>query len=145
MSAATTHDRAVNRCAAAVAWLTGALVDIKALLHLSIAIWGGVIVDRGTASGNGLAQHANDRKVQRVNLSGAQRARSGERMDLRAPERLVGIDVADPNDAALVKKKALDACRPMPNQRAKDASGERCRERLHTVVGEERRRGGIEI
>jgi len=145
MSTATTHDRAVNRCAAAVAWLTGALVDIKSLLHLTIAIWGGVIVDRGAASGNGLAQHADDREVQRVDLRGAQRVRRGERMDLRAPKRLIGVDVADPNDEALVEQEALDACRPMPNQRAEGISGECRRERLNAVIGEERRRGGVEV
>jgi hypothetical protein len=65
-------------------------------------------------------------------------------MDLRAPERLVGIDVADPNDAALVKKQALDTCRPMPNQRAKGANGKRRSERLNAMVGEERRRMRVE-
>jgi hypothetical protein len=116
MGAATTHDRAVNRCAAAVAWLTGALVDIKALLHLTIAIWGGVIVDRRAASGNGLAQHANDREMQRIELRWAEFVGGGQRMDLRAPERLVGVDVADPNDAALVKKETLDARPTVRNQ-----------------------------
>jgi hypothetical protein len=145
MGAATTHDRAVNRCAATVAWLAGALVDIKALLHLTIAIWGGVIVDRRAASGNGFAQHADDREVQRVDLGGAQRVRRGKWMDPRAPKRLIGVDVADPNDAALVEQEALDACRPMPNQRAEGISGERCRERLNAVIGKERRRGRVKV
>ncbi len=116
MGAATPYDRAVNRCTTTVTRLAGALVNVKTLLHLTIAIWGCVVVNRRATSGNGLAQHANDREVQRVNLSGAQRARRGQRMDLRAPERLVGIDVADPNDAALVKKKALDARSTMRNE-----------------------------
>jgi hypothetical protein len=140
VSAATPNDRTVNRRTATVARLAGSLIDVKALLHLAIAIWGCVVVDRRAASGNGLAQHADDREVQRINLSGAQRARRGERMDLRAPERLVGIDVADAHDAALVKKQALDACRPMPNQRAKGAGGKRRGERLNTMASEERRR-----
>jgi len=46
MGTATTNDQTVNRCAAPVTWLTGALVDIKALLHLSIAIWRCVVVNR---------------------------------------------------------------------------------------------------
>jgi hypothetical protein len=46
--------------------------------------------------------------VQRIELLGAQPVRRGERMDLCAPECLVGVDVADPNDAALIKEEALD-------------------------------------
>jgi hypothetical protein len=46
MGAATSHDRALNCCATTVTWLTGALVDIKTLLHLAIAIWRRVVVDR---------------------------------------------------------------------------------------------------
>ena len=37
-------------------------------------------------------------------------------MDLRTPERLVGVDVADPNDAALVEEEALDARAAMRNE-----------------------------
>jgi hypothetical protein len=116
MGAATTHDRTVNRRAAAAAWLTGALVDIKALLHLAVAIWCRVVVNRRAASGNGLAQHANDRKMQRIELRWAQFIGGGKRMDLRAPKRLVGVDVADPNDAALVEQETLDACPTARNQ-----------------------------
>jgi hypothetical protein len=134
----------VNRRTATVARLAGSLIDVKALLHLAIAIWGCVVVDRGAASGNGLAQHADDREVQRVDLNWTQRARRGERMDLCAPERLVGVDVADAHDAALVKKQALDACRPMPNQRAKGGGGERGCKWLNAMVGEERRRMRVE-
>jgi hypothetical protein len=116
MGAATSNDRTVNRCATTVARLAGALIDVQALLHLTIAIWGCVVVNRRATSGNGLAQHADDRQVQRVNLSEAQRARRGERMNLRAPERLVGIDVAYPNDAALVEKEALNPRCTVRNQ-----------------------------
>jgi hypothetical protein len=63
MGAATPHDRALNYCTTTVTWFAGALVDIKTLLHLAIAIWCRVVVDRGAAGGNGLAQHTNDRKV----------------------------------------------------------------------------------
>jgi hypothetical protein len=116
MGAATPNDRALNCCTTTATWLTGALVNVKALLHLAIAIWGCVVVNRRAASGNGLAQHANDREVQRVNLSGAQHICRGERMDLRAPECLVGVDVADPNDAALIEEETLDASPTMRNE-----------------------------
>jgi hypothetical protein len=45
MGAATPYDRTLNRCTATVTWLTGALVNVKALLHLAVAIWCGVVVD----------------------------------------------------------------------------------------------------
>jgi hypothetical protein len=83
--------------------------------------------------------------VKSLNLRRAQPVRRGERIDLCAPECFVGVDVADPNDAALIEQEALDACRPMPNQRAEGISGERCRERLNAVIGKERRRGRVKV
>jgi hypothetical protein len=103
MRAATPNDRALNCCATTVTWLTSALIDVESLLHLTIAIWCRVIVDRGATSRHRLTQHAYDRKVKSFNLRRAQPVRRGERMDLRAPERFVGVDVADPNDAALIE------------------------------------------
>ena len=145
MRAATPNDRALNCRTAPVTWLAGALVDVKALLHLAIAIWCGVVVDRGAAGGNRLAQHADDREVQRVELRRAQPVRRGEWMDLCAPECLVGVDVADAHDAALVEEEALDACSAMRNECAKGVCGEcRC-ERLNTMVGEERRRVRVKV
>jgi hypothetical protein len=108
MSAATPYDRTLNCRTTTVTRFAGALINIKTLLHLAITIWCGVVVDRGAASRHRLTQHAYDRKVQRIELRWAQPVCRGERMDLRAPERLIGIDVADSNDAALIKEKALD-------------------------------------
>jgi hypothetical protein len=116
MGAATPYDRTLNCRTTTATRFAGALINIKTLLHLAVAIWCRVVVDRGSAGSNGLAQHADDREVQRVNLNGTQRARRGERMDLCAPECLVGVDVADAHDAALVKKKALDARPTMRNE-----------------------------
>jgi hypothetical protein len=45
MGATASNDRTVNCCTTTVTWLTSALVDIKALLHLAIAIWCRVVVD----------------------------------------------------------------------------------------------------
>ena len=144
MGTATANDRALNCCTATVTWLTGALVDIETFLHPAIAIWCGVVVDRGAARRNCLAQHADDCKVQRVELRRAQPVRSGKRMDLRAPERLIGVDVANPNDAALVEEETLDARAAMRNECAKGVGGERHCEWLNAMVGEERRRVRVE-
>jgi hypothetical protein len=116
MGAATPYDRTLNCRTTTVARFAGALINIKTLLHLAVAIWCGVVVDRRTAGGHRLTQHAYDRKVQRIELRWAQPVRRGERMDLRAPERLVGIDVADPNDASLIEQEALDPCCAVRNQ-----------------------------
>jgi hypothetical protein len=116
VGAPPTNNYALNCGAATVARLTGALIDVESLLHLAVAIWRGVVVDRGAARRNSLAKHANNRKVQRIKLLGAQPVRRGERMDLCAPECLVGVDVADPNDAALIKKEALDPRCTVRNQ-----------------------------
>jgi hypothetical protein len=54
--------------------------------------------------------------MQRVELGRAQKVCWGEGMDLRTPKRLIGIDIADAHDAALVEEETLDACPPMRNQ-----------------------------
>jgi hypothetical protein len=110
------YNYALNCGATTVARFTGALIDVQLLLHLAVAIWRRVIVDRGAARRNSLAQHADDCEVQRIELLWAQPVRRGERMDLCAPECLVGVDVADPNDAALIKKEALDPRCTVRNQ-----------------------------
>src|SRR5829696_8538894 len=53
-------------------------------------------------------------------------ARGRERVDPRAPQRLVGVDVPDPGDGALVEDRGLDG-------RAS------CREPLCQITGAERR------
>jgi hypothetical protein len=45
MGAAPTNDRALNRGAASMTRLARALINIKSLLHLAVAIWCGVVVD----------------------------------------------------------------------------------------------------
>jgi hypothetical protein len=140
VGAPPTNNYALNCGATTVARLTGALIDVESLLHLAVAIWRRVVVDRGAARRNGLAQHADDCVVQRSELLWAQPVRRGERMDLCAPERLIGVDVADPNDASLIEQEALDPCRAVRNERAKGVNGKRRCERLNAVVGEKRRR-----
>lgn len=125
MRTASTNDRALNSGTAPTAWLTCALIDVQSLLHLTISIWCRVVVDRRATGCDGLAQHADDRMMQRVELGRAQPVRRGEGMDLRTPKCLIGIDIADANDAALVKEEALDARPALRTQHAKSVSGER--------------------
>jgi hypothetical protein len=116
MGAAAPNDRALNCRTAPMTRLASALIDIESLLHLAITIWCGVVVNRRATSGNSLTQHTNNRKVQRIELCWAKPVRRGKRMDLRAPERLIGVDVADAHDAALIKQKALDPCGTVRNE-----------------------------
>jgi hypothetical protein len=116
MSAAPTNDRALNWGATSATRLTRALINVEPLLHFAVPIRCGVVVDRGAASVNRFAQHTHNRKVQRVELRWAQPICRGKRMDFRAPERLIGVDVADPNDAALIEQEALDPCCTVRNQ-----------------------------
>ena len=51
-------------------------------------------------------------------------------MHRRAPERLVGVDVADARDRALVEQSRLDRCPPPGNAAGQDVGGEPGRQRL---------------
>ena len=53
-----------------------------------------------------------------------------ERVDLRAPERLVRVDVPDPGQAALVEDRGLDRSLPPFERFGQAASSEGRRERL---------------
>jgi hypothetical protein len=50
--------------------------------------------------------------VHGLHLVGCELVRRRERVDLRAPERLVGVDVPDPGDRALVEDRGLDRRAP---------------------------------
>jgi hypothetical protein len=45
MGTATPYDRTLNYRTTTVARFAGALINIKTLLHLAVAIWCGVVVD----------------------------------------------------------------------------------------------------
>jgi hypothetical protein len=53
-----------------------------------------------------------------------------KRMDLRAPERLVGIDVSHPGKRALVQKRCLDGSAAAGKPICEPSSGESALERL---------------
>ena len=67
--------------------------------------------------------------MQRLRLVEVERRGRGERMDARPPQRLVGVDVPDPRDRALVEEHRLHRRPP---------SGELLREMLHPVRALER-------
>ena len=48
--------------------------------------------------------------MERADLAGVEAPRLAQRMDAGAPERLVGVDVPDARDGALVEDRRLDRC-----------------------------------
>ena len=134
---APANDEAANRCAAGEAGLPLSLVHGEPLLHRAIAIRPGVVVDRRAARLNRLAQHADDRGVESLHLIATQRRPSGKRMEVRSPERLIGVDVPEAGDAALIEQRSLQTAGAPRKERAEQGSGEARLERLGAVVGEE--------
>jgi hypothetical protein len=86
MGAATSDDQTLNCRTTSATQFTCALIDIKTLLHLAVAIRCRVVINRGAAGVNRFAEYANDCMVEALNLRWAHFVRRGERMDLCAPE-----------------------------------------------------------
>src|SRR5579862_2220781 len=98
-----------DRPATPWAALTGALVDLEPLLHLAVAVGCRVVVDRAASPFDRLGQDGADREVQAALVGRMERRGGTERMEARQPERLVGVDVADPGNERLVEHERLEA------------------------------------
>ena len=81
----------------------------QALLHRAVAVGRGVVIDRGAAPLHGLGQDPPDRLVEAPLVRRAERPRRAQRMQPRAPQRLVGVDVADACQERLVEQQRLQA------------------------------------
>ncbi len=132
-----------DRTATARTGLAGALVDVELLLHRPVAVGRGVVVDRRAASLDRLGQDRADRRVQASFVGGAQAGRRAERVQPRRPERLVGVDVADPGEEPLVEEERLEPAPATAQPGPEGAQGEGRIERLGTVPGEDRRAAGL--
>src|SRR6266536_1863763 len=86
----------LDRRAAALARLAAAAVDLEVLLHRTGAAVGLAVVTqcRTLALDSGI-EGALDSFAQGTHLLGVELARGPQRMDARAPERLVDIDVSE--------------------------------------------------
>src|SRR5450432_2193779 len=98
-----------DRPTAARTGLAGALVDLELFLHIAVAVGRGVVVDRAPPPFDCLGQDRADRKVQPALIRGPQRRGGTKGMEARSPERLVGVDVADPGDERLVEQERFEA------------------------------------
>ena len=105
---------------AARARLAGPLVDLQPFLHRAVPIRCGVVVDRAAAPVDGLGQDRADGIEQPAFVRRPERRNRSQRVEPGGPERLVGIDVADPDDEGLVQQKrlqsALPAAQPSPER-----------------------------
>src|SRR3954447_18617935 len=87
----------VDRGPAAVARLAGATVDLELVLHPPARAARCAVVAEGRALPRDAGfQRGADTAVERGGLVLGQAACLAQRMDLRAPQRLIGVDVADP-------------------------------------------------
>ena len=118
------HDPS-DRPPAARAGLAGALVDLQALLHRAVAVGRRVVVDRGAAERDGLREHVRIAVVEPADVVAAQRGRRPQRVQARPPERLVGVDVADPREEGLVREQRLEPPAPAADLRAERLERER--------------------
>ena len=94
--------------------LAGPLIDIEPLLHRAVAVGRGVVVDGRAAPLDGLDQDRPDRLVEVALVGDPQRADRAERVQPRAPQRLVGVDVADAGHERLVEEQRLEPALASP-------------------------------
>ena len=71
------------------------------------------VVDRGSARVEAGVQRRHDGVAQRGDLRALEPARLAQRVDRRAKQRLVGVDVPDAGDPALVEQDGLDRRAPV--------------------------------
>ena len=114
--------------------------DVKTLTEMGFPVWSRAISSKGTVKVATFAVHVDVQRVegraallerlahdvddvaeQRVDLLGAQVLRRAGVVQRHAPQRLVGIDVADTADEFLIEKSALELRRLCAN-----ASDEAC-------------------
>jgi hypothetical protein len=82
--------------------------------------------------------------VQPLNLCWAQGCGNGERVELRTPERLINIDIAETGKEALIKEEALQPSASRRKHRLEGGDGEGHLQWLRSMVTERRVVGGIE-
>ena len=114
MRSTPADDGASERAATPPTRRPGALVHVEALLHLPVSVWGRVVVDRRPACRNRLREHPDDPRMETGYLCRRQPVDGMCGMQLRPPERLIGVDVSDPRDHGLIQQGALDAGVPRP-------------------------------
>ena len=128
---ATSDDDPLDRTPAAVARLSETAVDVELVLHRApVPVRRDVVAKRRPLPFDPLPQHGPQRAVETRQLGPVELARGAKRMNLRAPERLVRVDVPDTRQAPLVEEEGLDGCRATCRERGEAGGGEGWCERL---------------
>ena len=109
---------------AAEARLTGPLVDVEVVLHLAVALGRGVVIDGRATPLDALREHRAQVGIEGTLVGRAQAGGAPERVELREPERLVGVDVADPGEERLVDEQRLESGTPTPDELPEDRQRE---------------------
>jgi hypothetical protein len=95
----------LDRCAAAVAGLANAAVDVELVLHAArLTTRVAVVAERRTLSFDPTAEGSSDPTPELGHLGGPKVAGKSKRMDPREPERFVRVDVPDAGGRALVEE-----------------------------------------
>jgi hypothetical protein len=129
-------DDSPDRPTAARTWLASPLVDLEMLLHVTIAVGRGVVVDRGATPDDRLGQDAAKLHPQPALVGGPERRGRPQRVQPRCPQRFVGVDVADARDERLVEEERLQSPLPRPKAAAERADRQLVRQRLWPYRGE---------
>ena len=116
---ATADARLRDRRAAPPTRLSVAPVHAELVLHRAgSAVWRGVVAQRRTLALDPGAERCADRAREPGDLLGRQPVRGPQRVEPRAPERLVRVDVPEPRDDPLVEEHRLERRLPPRELRA---------------------------
>ncbi len=132
-------DNASHHPAAAPAGFPLPPVDAEIVLETArLPVGTDIVPERGTAGGDRLLQHGDDRPRQPGAAPGPQKAGPPARRDAGPEQRLAGVDVADSDHQPLVEKGRLDAAPSAGQQSLETGAVERRREGLDAETGEAR-------
>lgn len=113
MRAAAADGDLLDGSAAGGARLACAVVDAEVLLMVAVAALAVAVVAEGRAAvGEAVTEDALDGRCELLALCLCQAAGLAARIDPGKEQGLVGIDVAEPRDAALVEQERLDRLLP---------------------------------
>lgn len=105
MCAALTNNHLFDRRAAACAWFTRLVVNIEVILvaaRFTVAI--AVIAQRTAAILDALEQREANARMQASHFVVGQAIRQAKWVQLRIPQRFVGVDIANPGNDRLVEQ-----------------------------------------
>ena len=138
MRAPLPHHDAPDRPAAAIARLIGAPIDRQPLRILArLAVRADVVAEARAPVGDPFAQDLAHGAVETPDIAGVERVGRPQRMEPRAPERLIGVDVPDAGDEALVEQQRLQLRRSTSQPLRQARRGEPALERLRPVPAED--------